>query len=509
MDENNKSPLTESPTINEPSNANFEIQDEKDDYSEYQVLWSKTMDKGQYKSSSTYTNVEVLLLCWAESSDDLAVKEEVSKLKSTFETSFNYNTQISYLDAKIERKLQVQVNTIVAAFIGAHDGPTTLLIVYYAGHGKPGSYYGSLVLHGLVDHQILTSWLLTTPGKLRKMIERRASTCSCGTRPRSFWRMPKQMSWKFSTGNLTLIAEKTVLTCHQSCYAGNLCLTRGEHRLVVIAKLWQSKFRLIKSRLFEYLAATKEMATTACPGENSFTEALIWALEALVNEKVRFTTSELKKKIKLHAPFPKAQMPVLDNRKDGASAGGIMLHPLKKVQENGLSTTLLSEEIIDLDPFKRRTVTLHFDFSGEPSLTAVEMLGKEFNTVFERGTLGVNRVRWGGMEQSLAARALGNFRAAGKKRYRRTSLQKRQVVLDDDGSKSHEDNLTPLTPTSNGHSPPLMEVTAESTAINSPTSNPKSLRKSLESSEESEGQTEDRRRRYKKQKSGMDSEDSS
>lgn len=172
MDNNTTSPLTSGPTINLPpesSTVNDEAQDEKDD-SEYQVLWSKVMDKGNYKSSSTYTNVEVLLLCWAEGSDDMAVKDEVSRLKSTFETCLNYHAQISYLDATVERKLQVQVNTIVQAFIGAHDKPTTLLIVYYAGHGKPGSYYGSLVLHGLVESSYRIAWVLIVPAKLLRTI---------------------------------------------------------------------------------------------------------------------------------------------------------------------------------------------------------------------------------------------------------------------------------------------------------------------------------------------------
>lgn len=195
MDDKAMSPLTSSPTINLPperSTVNYEAQDEKDD-SEYQVLWSKTMDKGNYKNSSTYTNVEVLLLCWSESNDDLAVKEELSKLKSTFENRFNYHAQISYLDPTMEQKLQVQVQTIVAAFIGLHDKPTTLLIVYYAGHGKPGSYYGSLELHGSVEPGCHAA-LLIVPGKLRKMINRSAQICSYGTRPRCFWPLPKQTS---------------------------------------------------------------------------------------------------------------------------------------------------------------------------------------------------------------------------------------------------------------------------------------------------------------------------
>lgn len=65
---------------------------------------------------------------------------------------------------------------------------------------------------------------------------------------------------------------------------------------------------LMTLRLFEYLAATKKMASTKVPGDDSFTSALIHALEALVMEKAegRFTTVELLRKINHDAPhFPK------------------------------------------------------------------------------------------------------------------------------------------------------------------------------------------------------------
>ena len=154
MDDSTRSPPTTSPTLNlpqEPSTVDYEAQDAKDD-SEYQVLWSNTMDEGNYKSSSKYTNVEVLLLCWAEKSDDLTITEEVSRLKMTFEETFNYHAQIGKLDASSKQTLQVQVNRIVADFVGDSDGPNTLLIVYYAGHGKPGDFYGSLEFFGSVNH---------------------------------------------------------------------------------------------------------------------------------------------------------------------------------------------------------------------------------------------------------------------------------------------------------------------------------------------------------------------
>ena len=146
--------LAKSPTINLPPGpltVDYEAEDTKDD-SDYQVLWSNTMDEGTYKSSTKYTSVEVLLICWVEQSDDLIITGEVMKLKSTFEDRFNYGAQIGSLDPKAKQTPQVQLNAIVANFVVEFDGPNTLLIVYYAGHGKPGSYYGSLEMFGSVKH---------------------------------------------------------------------------------------------------------------------------------------------------------------------------------------------------------------------------------------------------------------------------------------------------------------------------------------------------------------------
>jgi len=128
-------------------NVEYLLNDEKED-SEYQVLWSKTMDQGNYKNSSTYQKVEALLLCWAEECDDLVTRAEVHRLKEVLEDKFNYNAHIEAIDNSIPQKLQVQINAKVAAFVAAHDGPNTLLIVYYAGHGKPGEHFGDLQFLG-------------------------------------------------------------------------------------------------------------------------------------------------------------------------------------------------------------------------------------------------------------------------------------------------------------------------------------------------------------------------
>ena len=127
--------------------VDYELEDERD-ASEYQIIWSNAADKGPLKSSSTYKNADVLLLCWKENSNDMTTEKEVHELQSVLVNEFGYNAHMQYLDAHKEQKLQVQVNAIVAKFVGDHDGPNKLLIVYYAGHGRPGEFYGSLELFG-------------------------------------------------------------------------------------------------------------------------------------------------------------------------------------------------------------------------------------------------------------------------------------------------------------------------------------------------------------------------
>ena len=153
----------------------FERDEQKHD-SSLRVTWSKVMDQGPYKNPSTYRKVVALLLCWAENSNDLATRDEVNRLRLVLQEQFNYQVQIRFLDNYIEKKLQVRINRIVAEFVDEHDGPNTLLIVYYAGHGRPGSYYGDLVLHGSVGNRQANFRLLTEIDQLRQMIQKIAWT---------------------------------------------------------------------------------------------------------------------------------------------------------------------------------------------------------------------------------------------------------------------------------------------------------------------------------------------
>ena len=148
------------------------------DASRYQVLWSNIMDKGNYLKATGYLKVAVLLLCWNQDFDDMATKVEVDELKAVFEDKFGYSTTIAKLSLT-KGVLQVQVNAQVAGFINDHDGQNHLLIIYYAGHGRPGTKYGQLELHGFVPRMgpifLSLTWFFRqiTPNNKRDSQQRR------------------------------------------------------------------------------------------------------------------------------------------------------------------------------------------------------------------------------------------------------------------------------------------------------------------------------------------------
>ncbi len=143
-----KSPLTMQSVIKLPldtSIINYESQGDKDD-SEFQLLLHRSMHEGGHKSSTISIKVEVLMLSWEESCDNLKPEKEMNRLRSTFEGRFKYHTKVQYLDTIEEKRLAVRVNSMVAGFVDRHDGPNTLLIVYYAGHTRPAENSGGLQL---------------------------------------------------------------------------------------------------------------------------------------------------------------------------------------------------------------------------------------------------------------------------------------------------------------------------------------------------------------------------
>ena len=207
-----------------------------------------------------------------------------------------------------------------------------------------------------------------------------------------------------------------------------------------------------KFRSFEFLAATEEMGLTKVPGPDSFTSALIWALKSLVKEKEngRFTTVELRNKIKADAPdFPKDQNPVLVPRLKQTSTVRIMLHPLQRqgLNEQGSVKQLSLKKAASVDPFKRHTLTLHFDFGDKPSQIHIGIIGRKLNGVFRHTDIGLSQIRWGGRRQSMVARAAKSFQDTLKK-HRRAHLKLPEVIPpstfpDTQLSRNARDPLTP------------------------------------------------------------------
>ena len=249
---------------------------------------------------------------------------------------------------------------------------------------------------------------------------------------------------------------------------------------------------LMRLRSFEYLAATEQFSLTPVPGKDSFTRALIYALESLVKKRAdgRFTTLELLRKIKTDAPhFPKEQSPMLiDRERKKHSAGRIMLHPLRT---EGSDNEIFRREAASLDPFKGHTLTLQFDFSEIPSQPYIENFGRELNDFFHRN-VGINRVRWGGVRPSVAARAAKSFSKSLRQRRASTRLQQSSPSDDLSHSRVPENAQDPLTPSSLGqHSPQPAELASKG---------------NLESKYEGEGHVQDHRKRRKRRRTAMDSE---
>ena len=153
--------------------------------------------------------------------------------------------------------------------------------------------------------------------------------------------------------------------------------------------------------MFEYLGAAGAKETTKIPGEDSFTSALIWALETLVKRQPegRFTTSDLANEITKHKDFPRDQKPVLYERQImGAYGGRIMLQPLQNSESEPQTP---SKD--NANPGNRHTVSLHWEFSRKPSKYDIERLGHEVNDLLERNwNLGLGQVRWGGIRSMQA-----------------------------------------------------------------------------------------------------------
>jgi hypothetical protein len=244
---------------------------------EMQEWWDNSVAKNLRPDG--YVNVAVLLINWAEEIDELrtfpeaslsiskseftnsvpwlqarsfcANNKKVKELESVFRERYNFHTEIVQLN--LATKPQLQLTRHLSTFIETYDKPDSLLIVYYSGHGVFHEDQGYLEL---------------TP-ELRRDVAR--------------------VNWTKAEETLhSDDIESDILVMLDTTYASNT-MKSGQ-----TASHWELK-------RFELLSACTIDQTTAAPGPNSFTRALIDALIELVNEfgDRSFSTFYLNQRINL------------------------------------------------------------------------------------------------------------------------------------------------------------------------------------------------------------------
>jgi Caspase domain len=333
------------------------------------LAWSESLAEDIFTNSTRYKAVEVLMLSWESKLDDLKVQGEIEDLKAVFEQQFHFHVSSRCLERVETRKTQLQINKIVADWVYEYDGPKSLLIVYFAGHGRPGKS-GELEIAGHKSPSDLRSYL-------NKVVRNRTKTCLVGL-------------------------ASDVLQIFDCCFAG-IVETRGSN-----------------SRASEFLAATAGDATTPKPGKSSFTTALIWALRELVNEKRRFSTSDLTSKITEAPDFPRDQKPILC--KCGRSGFGeqqqlIVLEPLRDSALQSPTSRNISPPL-QYDDSGHEVITLKFVFATRSEQSDIRNLGKDMNHVVARNNLKINRILFAGIQpkrNDMVFKAISRFRAMGRK----------------------------------------------------------------------------------------------
>ena len=192
-------------------------------------------------------------------------------------------------------------------------------------------------------------------------------------------------------------------------------------------------YYLTKLRAYEYLIATGPEDTTRAPGPNSFTRALIFSLEALANENRPFTSAQLASKIKNAPGFPQHQEPNLSSPEKGLTKGRILFYPVGTGDGDERNSPAIEDpaprHASSLD-LKSRVLTLHFDLSDIPTRENVEEFADLFNNHLLMWKLGVQSIRWGGLEPNAVWRTVKAFT---------DSLHRRRILR-----RQHQDLTTQI-----------------------------------------------------------------
>jgi hypothetical protein len=127
-----------------PSDGNAKASEAASEDAKLRNVWETSM-KDFGIAAKPHRDTVVLMISWAEELDDLHTTEEVNELEAVFTEYFHYKVIKRQLTAS--KRPAIQVSKHLVDFIDTYDGESTLLIVYYAGHGIPGKP-GELSLAG-------------------------------------------------------------------------------------------------------------------------------------------------------------------------------------------------------------------------------------------------------------------------------------------------------------------------------------------------------------------------
>ena len=272
---------------------------------------------------------------------------------------------------------QVLLQKYLADFVYKEDEEDSLLIVYYAGHGNPGSD-GELVLTGY-DHS-------------HSMADREYVADTCwyrGNQNHPGDKIVDGVAWN-QTESLIHVAEKAdILLIFDCCFAGKLCGTLDRRAP-------------INSRIFEFLGATVSNGLARLPGKESFTRALIWALEKLAGEEDGFTTSRLYNTILSSPDFPSdVQTPVLTERR-GHCLKRLVLAPLPARSHGQRSEQPITPDHAssqqEKDPYLY-SLSLQLCFPKLPNKKELEEMCTGLKQLVRSGELQAKQIIWRGMHR--------------------------------------------------------------------------------------------------------------
>ncbi|KAF2444218.1 hypothetical protein P171DRAFT_361646 [Karstenula rhodostoma CBS 690.94] len=362
---------------------------------EMQMWWDEAIVRNMDLPDG-YTKVAVLLVKWEDELDELKTRAEAEELDALLRDRFHFVTET--VELNVASKPQQQMRTYMSAFIQKHDGPHNLLIVYYTGHGvyREDDKYLEL---------IATS---------RPMVRRGFS-------------QEARCNWnKIQDILLDDDVEADVLSVLDTCYSSNLAKGGKE-----------------ETRTFELLSACAIDSTTAAPGDNSFTRALIDALKRLHGQygEKGFTTFHLNQGIALDKRRHDTP-PQLWSLKQHHGRH-IHLAPLKPQQTRELKARRLH-------PLPRGYLTLRFALRDE-SLTQeqIEFLTLQLSKAFNNKLLvGLSRIDWLGIKPArttyFGRAALAFFAIA---QWKRVCDRQRKRRLDEVGLPVHPTTDQSLTAT--------------------------------------------------------------